>query len=214
MMRNVLLLGISLIVSISGHGRLLDPPYRSSVWRFREFADLQPPINYDDNQLFCGGADVQHGKNGGRCGECGDSWDLPRPRDNEHGGKYGRGIIVKNYTCGEIMQTDVEITASHMGQMTFSLCDAVTRETKECFDTYPLQMAEGGTTYPVGSNTGHYYPRVKLPEGVTCEHCVLQWTYTAGNNWGVCEDGTGRLGCGPQETFRGCADIGIYKPNE
>ena len=31
----------------------------------------------------------------------------------------------------------------------------------------------------------------------------------AGNNWGVCPDGEGRDGCGPQEEFRSCADIAI-----
>ena len=33
---------------------------------------------------------------------------------------------------------------------------------------------------------------------VSCEQCILQWTYTAGNNWGMCDNGTGDLGCGPQ----------------
>ena len=37
---------------------------------------------------------------------------------------------------------------------------------------------------------------------LSCSQCILQWTYTAGNNWGVCTNGTGELGCGPQETFR------------
>lgn len=44
----------------------------------------------------------------------------------------------------------------------------------------------------------------------------------SGNNWGKCENGISGLGCGPQETFRGCADIAIHrgydipsiKPNE
>ena len=30
-----------------------------------------------------------------------------------------------------------------------------------------------------------------------------------GNNWGKCDDGSGAVGCGPQETFRGCADVEI-----
>ncbi len=30
-----------------------------------------------------------------------------------------------------------------------------------------------------------------------------------GNNWGLCPDGEGRVGCGPQEEFRACADIAI-----
>lgn len=42
-----------------------------------------------------------------------------------------------------------------------------------------------------------------------CGNCVLQWRYVAGNNWGMCADGTGAVGCGPQEEFRACADITI-----
>ena len=38
----------------------------------------------------------------------------------------------------------------------------------------------------------------------------LQWHYNTGNHWGI-DEATGNqcLGCGPQETFRGCADIRI-----
>merc|ERR1712242_245617 len=50
---------------------------------------------------------------------------------------------------------------------------------------------------------------VRLPRGVTCDRCVLQWTYVTGNTWGYCEDGTADVGCGPQEWFRNCADIEI-----
>lgn len=35
-----------------------------------------------------------------------------------------------------------------------------------------------------------------------------------GNNWGKCPDGNEGLGCGPQETFRGCADIAIHKDGD
>lgn len=45
--------------------------------------------------------------------------------------------------------------------------------------------------------------------GLECPNCVLQWRYIAGNNWGMCEDGTGAVGCGPQEEFRACADITV-----
>lgn len=46
-----------------------------------------------------------------------------------------------------------------------------------------------------------------LPESLTCTQCILQWRYVAGNNWGTCPNGTGAVGCGPQEEFRACADI-------
>merc|ERR1712106_213817 len=51
--------------------------------------------------------------------------------------------------------------------------------------------------------------KVKLPSDVTCDRCVLQWTYKAGNTWGYCPDGTADVGCGPQEWFRNCGDISI-----
>ncbi len=64
----------------------------------------------------------------------------------------------------------------------------------------------------VASNTLLSYCRllyVRLPLEVTCKQCILQWSYVGGNNWGDCDDGTSGLGCGPQETFRSCADITI-----
>lgn len=35
--------------------------------------------------------------------------------------------------------------------------------------------------------------------------------FLPGNNWGNCPNGTGAVGCGPQEEFRACADIQIGK---
>ena len=35
--------------------------------------------------------------------------------------------------------------------------------------------------------------------------------FFSGNNWGKCEDGGAKVGCGPQEEFRACADIRISR---
>lgn len=44
--------------------------------------------------------------------------------------------------------------------------------------------------------------RVRLPDGLSCSHCVLQWRYHAGNSWGIDYDtGKSCLGCGHQEEF-------------
>jgi hypothetical protein len=40
-------------------------------------------------------------KNEGKCGVCGDPWHEKVPRDNEHGGKYGNGIIGRRYVMGQ-----------------------------------------------------------------------------------------------------------------
>ena len=37
-----------------GHGRLIEPPSRSSMWRF----GFNNTVNYNDNALFCGGKSV------------------------------------------------------------------------------------------------------------------------------------------------------------
>jgi hypothetical protein len=153
---------------------------------------------------------VQHEQNGGKCGICGDPYNDPKPRQNELGGLFYKGIIVRNYKAGQMVDIDVELTASHKGHFEFRICDLSQGvEDQTCFDKYLLSMADGTTRFPIPSESGHYYPQVQLPSNLTCSHCILQWHYVAGNNWGFCEDGTGALGCGPQETFRGCADISI-----
>ena len=40
---------------VHGHGRLIEPPSRSSMWRF----GFKNPTNYNDNALFCGGKSVK-----------------------------------------------------------------------------------------------------------------------------------------------------------
>lgn len=127
----------------NGHGRLIEPPSRSSAFRY----GFQTPPNYNDHELYCGGFTRQQ-KNGGKCGECGDAWgkvclffliqisdfrfnhlktkkiwffsvDMPEPRPNEYGGKYGLGVIVRKYSPGATMPIRVELTASHMGWAKF-----------------------------------------------------------------------------------------------
>lgn len=39
---------------VSGHGRLVQPPGRSTMWRY----GYRTPPNYNDHQLFCGGFPV------------------------------------------------------------------------------------------------------------------------------------------------------------
>lgn len=94
----------------NGHGRLIEPPSRSSAFRY----GFQTPPNYNDHELYCGGFARQQ-RNGGKCGECGDAWDMPEPRPNEHGGKYGQGVVVRRYNPGSEFIIRVELTASHMG---------------------------------------------------------------------------------------------------
>lgn len=192
--------------AVQGHGMMLKPVSRSSRWRY----DSSAPTNYNDNELFCGGATVMHQTNGGRCGLCGDNYNTPTPRSNELGGTYGQGVITENYTKGEVVDVEVKLSANHKGYFVFEACNLDSgTESDECFERYPLELAEGGYKYQVPSGNQVFTVPIRLPSDLACEHCVFRWTYTGGNNWGKCADGTEGMGCGPQETFRNCGDISI-----
>lgn len=85
-------------ITVHGHGRLMDPPSRNAMWRY----GYPNPVNYNDNELFCGGYAVQWEQNSGRCGICGDAYHLEHPRPHEAGGEYAKGIISRYYTAGQV----------------------------------------------------------------------------------------------------------------
>lgn len=119
---------------------------------------------------------------------------------------------------GQRVTVEIELTTNHQGNMILKLCpinDKNKVTTDECFDKYPLYLAHDNSsyTYTIPEDT----PKVAvikydivLPPGVICQQCVVQWSYYTGNTWGKCDNGTEGMGCGPQETFRNCADITIY----
>ncbi|XP_015792569.1 uncharacterized protein LOC107369157 [Tetranychus urticae] len=198
---------------VSGHGRLIQPASRSSAWRF----GFPTTPNYDDNQLFCGGFTVQWDVNDGKCGICGDPYSGPKPNELPDG-KYTKPLIITaNYTEGDTITALVQLTANHHGSFDFRLCPATSDKvevTQECLNSHVLEVLNSvdGSRYKYTvPDDAHrtYEVSVALPRGLTCDRCVFQWTYTAGNNWGRCDNGTSATGCGPQETFRACADVRI-----
>ncbi|XP_034488223.1 uncharacterized protein LOC117792272 [Drosophila innubila] len=202
----VLLLAIGLH-QIDAHGMMLSPPSRSSRWRF----DSSAPANYGDNELFCGGLSTMT-NNGGKCGLCGDNYATAPPRPNELGGQYGgSGVITRSYAAGNSIKVGIRLSANHLGHFEFHLCnlDAFGRESEECFNQNRLRFPDGSDRLNIGSQRGDFDVTILLPQGLTCNRCVLRWTYIGGNNWGYCSNGSGALGCGPQETFKNCADVRV-----
>ncbi|KAG8228483.1 hypothetical protein J437_LFUL009348 [Ladona fulva] len=124
--------------------------------------------------------------NDGRCGLCGDDYALPRPRPYENMGARSRGIVVEAYEEGAVIPVVATITASHKGYFMFNMCplkNDLEWEEEECFAKYPLELADGsGYRYYLQTwDTGNYPMKLKLPEGLTCDRCVLRWHYVAGN---------------------------------
>ncbi|KAK6184942.1 hypothetical protein SNE40_007289 [Patella caerulea] len=216
--RNILvtILFLTLYLSFSdGHGRMMDPPARNSMWRL----GFNNPINYNDNELYCGGRMVQWIRNKGKCGICGDAYH--GKKDHEAGGKFANGIIGRSYHEGDIIPIVVHLTANHQGWFEFKMCpvnDPKKKVTQKCLDENVLQRADGkGTTFPIpqGKYNAFFNFSVKLPEGLTCKQCVMQWKYRTGNTWDK-DDNSGVfcLGCGPQEEFYNCADVEILPKGE
>ncbi|BFZ25675.1 hypothetical protein BsWGS_28713 [Bradybaena similaris] len=196
-----LILGLAFLASSfiqrsEGHGYMLDPPGRSSMWR----KGFPTPINWDDNGVRC---DISERN----CRVCGN-------RDNEAGGRYATGTIAKTYTQGQTITITLIITVNHKGYFEFSLCpnnNVHKAVTEACLQRYVLQQEGGKTKYELKPGvTGEITIKAKLPPTVTCSQCVLRWFWKTGHSWGV-EPSTrfGCIGCGEQERFFGCADISI-----
>jgi len=190
----LLVLGLAGVSQIAGHGRVVDPPQRGSLWRFPEYAFANPGKPADDQENLCGGTSVTDPYIGA-CGLCGDSILEPRPRAHEIGGFYDRGIITRTYTAGSTINVELFMAVDHQGWYEFRLCPySVTGEESEaCFNQYPLRFANGEyrITRPGSQNQ---QIQLQLPAGVRCERCVLQWYW---------------FGEGSNQHYKNCADIKI-----
>lgn len=150
------------------------------MWRVPEFQSFNPPPNWNDNELFCG-ARHQADNPGTDCGVCGDSLAHPAPRANERGGQFYRGIITGRYTAGQNIHIEIDMTQYHRGFMEFRMCDNPgAGETQACFNRHLLQRADGGGSRTEVTRTGWYSMQYRLPAGVRCGRCTLQWNYRAG----------------------------------
>ncbi|KAI1301946.1 Protein pygopus [Halotydeus destructor] len=184
----------------------MEPPSRNTMWRF----GFPTKANYEDSELFCGGIKVQWEDNGGRCGICGDPYNAERV--HETGGFYARNITTRTYAPGSVIDVVIDLVANHGGKFVFEMCwrnKFEKKETESCFE--PLLLADGRKDFDLDPNAklGLKVIAVQLPRKKSCERCVLRWHWRSGNNWGECADGTTKVGCGPQETYRNCADIAV-----
>ncbi|XP_022664178.1 uncharacterized protein LOC111251662 [Varroa destructor] len=208
---------IVLVQQAAGHARLVEPPSRNTLWRFGYHA----APNFEDSELFCGGIKVQWADNGGRCGVCGDSYSKPAPRLHESGSPIDPKITVRTYAPGEDVVFVVDVVANHLGYFEFALCprnDSGVRETEDCFQPLRVKslnstevlVEEGKMRYRLNNDRKGLFNLVAtLPKDISCSKCILRWHWRSANNWGTCDNGTQATGCGPQETYRNCADVSI-----
>jgi hypothetical protein len=75
----------------------------------------------------------------------------------------------------QVIEIGIELTVNHLGYFLFHLCplpEVLSLEEEECFEKYPLPLADGsGYKYQVPSNdTGYYNTTVRLPAGLKCRY--------------------------------------------
>ena len=201
-----------MIALVLGHGMMLDPASRNSAWRF--FPNR--PKQYTDNELNCGGFSVQWNTNNGKCGVCGDAYHDKNPK-YVYPGKFAKDVfITKTYREGETIKVTIKITSNHQGFFRFSVGKVMSRPIRQQQLTHVLLQPDGSNTWQLhSSGNGNFQIKLVLPRGLTCDHCVLQWWWTVGNNWGCDDDGNCGVGLGKkQETFVNCADIKITPSGE
>lgn len=119
--------------------------------------------------------------NYGRCGVCGDPWDKT-PRENEAGGLYASEMITGVYTTGTFAEIALDVSNANGGFFEFRLCannDFAKPVTEECLNEGLLQLEDGTTRY-TAVREGVNKVVVKLPLGLLCDQCVLQWKYNTG----------------------------------
>eukprot|EP00656_Telonema_subtile_P038515 TRINITY_DN434_c0_g1_i1.p1 TRINITY_DN434_c0_g1~~TRINITY_DN434_c0_g1_i1.p1 ORF type:complete len:890 (-),score=196.15 TRINITY_DN434_c0_g1_i1:81-2750(-) len=154
---------------VHSHGYLRSPPSRNTI----PGATVEP----------------QSANTGGVCGTI--SSGSPNFNDARFVSNGG------TFNAGQSFQAEVAITAHHMGHFEFRLCTNPSDLTQTCFDQHVLtRTANSGTPSPLDTRrperwylpprtnggNGNYLMEFKLPDGVSCEHCVLQWTYITANS--------------------------------
>lgn len=77
-----------------------------------------------------------------------------------------------------------QVSSNYLGYVEFRLCPRNTTKyglDQSCFDRYTLWIDEShGTRYYIGSRGGIYDLHIRLPGGLVCKKCVLQWKFKTG----------------------------------
>ncbi len=116
-------------------------------------------------------------KTGGLCGICGEEYKSVKKF--EKGGSLYRGLTVRTYTQGEVIEVVVEITANHKGFFEFRLCDVAKANndgeaTQQCLNQNLLKDTFGRMKIPCLPGTGKFTSKLLLPATMSCTRCVFQ----------------------------------------
>lgn len=210
----------AMIASVSGHGFLKKPAPRNVLASGRNGFYQPMSLNRE-------GAGVCGGLNGG---------------DGRFsvGGEFAERKITGHYRSGGVIEVEMNVWVNHWGWFDIRLCPlsnpgiaAEKRELNEhCLSQHKLKQANGkGSRHWInhGLRSANFIEKAtyRLPKGVKCKRCVLQWRWVTGHmcrppGWdpSFVTDGLGGLHNCPAdylsphelrpEKFYNCADIRIH----
>jgi len=206
---------VAVVVFISGvepHGRMLSPPARTTMYVIDQTKYAAQEPYWNTWGVECGGQNAAVST----CGRCGGQPGSQEAKDLIQGGKYGKNIIVGNYSSGATIEIVSDKGAWHWGYEYFELCSAAS-ETDGCFTM--LKVASASTPVRDGNKVcvaqvnddqpDKNTAKVVLPAGVKCARCTLRWTYRTAYpgpaGWTNCWTDPRDV-----QVFRNCADITIH----
>ena len=87
-----------------------------------------------------------------------------------------------------MIDVEIDLSANHNGHFELKLCPVNSPKqiaTQACMDKHPLYLDDVPTSYkfhipPETKKKDVMRYQVKLPDGITCRQCVIQWTYITG----------------------------------
>jgi len=116
--------------------------------------------------------------------------------------------IVATYTEGQEITVTWEITIPHTSAPGVRI--ALKKQNSDSFDAGTILVSGLEASTPANTR-GDYSATVKLPAGVTCESCVLQWVWQSQSDGGFyigCADVTIKAGDGPTPVPTSFEDYG------
>ena len=119
--------------------------------------------------------------NDGKCGLCGDPWDV-KERPHEDRERFPEVFVIKPEEGQDIIKIFAELPYGSNGSVEVRLCDSQKlRPTKACFEKNKLFIVEASSVRYDVEGKDHVMLRLIIPPTVICETCVLQWKFVKGN---------------------------------
>merc|ERR1712150_25503 len=189
-------MGASIIAIIDAHGAMIEPKNRARAVNFKEELEWCNFFNNLEERKL----DESNWRNAS-CGIAGPIYNnnpyvyttVYKPAPNKYvsipsfevESPIYTGEIVNTYEQGQWIDTVIRAAAPHdFGPHSFHICPASYKKdpTQKCLDNHPLKFENRKTEVDLidGEHDGKNVKfRVKLPDDLVCDHCVLQWKWWA-----------------------------------